>query len=161
MKWIRPDMMTIGEHREVTTNAVVCDELVEAWLGLIGETPWTVLVDECNDYQFDAGGICKSDEPICRTEISGIEWSVMLRHADVFPGTLREEMTHLPEIGPHVWVKGFRVSAILTVDIGEKLAVWMENEASSRVGEADQLWAEHNAAAAKAGMYVPPRRVLA
>ena len=161
MKYIHPDMTTLPDGAEqVTIHAWVEEPLVEQWLAEIGETPWKILVEEADQFCFDAGGAVQRDEPQLRHCFGDWTLTVLLRHADVLK---RQCRTNVREggvggkLGPHLFLNGYWNKAILAMESGRLLSEWIDGELDGRIGEADQLWASHCEVMGKVGVRVPPR----
>lgn len=163
LKFIRPDRERIPTDVErAPICAMIEDALVEKWLlKAKNDSPEVpLLIDESKEYNFDCGGMVRQKEPVLELEID--DWTIRtrLRHADVLQGLCRTTQTHADWLGPHVWVPGYWIKAVFTVETGARIVEWLDRELKSRVGEADQLWTEHESKMSQAGVIVPPRRVL-
>lgn len=161
LKFIRPDRVTVPAGTErITVHAVVESELVEAWLEGIGQTPWRILVDDAPEFHFDCGGIVKQNEPILQHQFDGWTLSVLLRHAEDLRECAGRVQEHLDVLGPHVYLPGYWVKAVLTVETGRQIVEWLDYELDGgKIAEADQQWAEHAEQMREKGVYVPPRRI--
>lgn len=156
LTYIRPDMSTMPADTErVTVRAVVERSLVRGWLEEVGETPWRLITEEVSEFHFDAGGIALRDEPSLELVIDSWKFSVFVRHADVLHDQCRRVMTHLAKVGLHVWLPGYWTKAVLSVETGEKIAAWLDQEAYEE--QADSLWEQHLGTMRGAGVIVPPR----
>lgn len=160
LKYIYPDMNTVPEDAErVTIHAVVENPLADKWLAYLNtkKKPETILVKDVTEFGFDGGGMVHRDEPTLTLDVNGWTFSVMLRQAELLPGMCRRIQSHIEELGPHVYLRGYWVSGILTVESGEKIAEWIESQMPQIVAKSDQLWAEFREKVTKAGAHVPER----
>jgi len=160
LKFIRPDLKTIPlDTDRCTVHAVVEECLADAWLASVTQEkgPWEILVSDESAFHYDIGGSVGMDEPLMSYDLGDWSLSVLVRHAEYLQKPCRRIQTHLDWLGDHIWLAGWRCHGVLTVETGEAIATWLDEELPSRIGESDQLWSEHQEAVASCGVDVMPR----
>ena len=160
-KFIHPDMKTVPAGIDsAMIHVVVEGPLVDKWLSHAHEkpVPYEIVVEDCDSYHFDCGGAVHKDEPVLKTDV-GFEISVLLRHAEHLQGYSRKLQTHLDWLSINLLLPGYWVKAVLTVETGERIAAWLDEELRSGIAKSDQLWAEHREMMGRLGVYVPERDV--
>lgn len=154
-KHIYPDHKTIPDGTEfVTANVIIEESLATMWLEEIGDTPWDIIVKDASEYWFDIGGSMGMDEPTLEHTVNGLDISVLLRHAEVLQKRCRDTQTCLDYLGEHIYLPGRWISAVLTIDTGNKIGDWIDDALESRIGESDQLWSAHQDKLKSAGVCV-------
>jgi len=158
LKFIHPDLETIpSDAEEAAIHAVVEEPFVDVWLAGVKSLPGEIVVEDCEEYGFDCGGIVHGDEPTLEQKFDDWTLKVLTRHAEYLHKYCARVMTHMEDFGPHIWLPGHWVKAVLTVETGNKIKEWLDKEMPAQIAVADQWWAKHNEKMAKIGVHVPPR----
>lgn len=133
MKHIYPDYIKIPPEQErAPANVIVEDPLSDIWYNHYSKEDKEILiVDNIEPGEkicFDCGGIYKQGEPELKKEINGYIFSCLLRHASYMYEYSQKIMTHLDYLGKHIYLPGYWIKIILTVETGDKIKEWLESQ---------------------------------
>lgn len=160
MKFINPDMSKMPEGAERKPNHVVIeDHFVEPWLEDLDDHGFEIKVEDCDCFDYDCGGIVSLKEPTLSYKMPDFRLGLLTRHVDYLHEAITRVQTHLDNLGPHVWLRGYWVSAVFTVERAKEIESWLDEIMPAAIAESDQWWAHHRETMANHNVLVPPRRL--